>query len=1503
MHKSPTSKLLVILSVVVAVVAAGLLLASAGPSWAQTSTTISFGKSLLQGVNLNKPTSLQFGPDGRLYVAQQDGAIRVYTIARNDPNSYSVTNTQNILAIQQIPNHNDDGTLNATVTTRQVTGIVVTGTASNPVIYVSSSDPREGGGQNGGVGDSNLDTNSGMISRLDWNGSSWVRTDLVRGLPRAERSHSPNGMQLDRATNTLYLAIGGLTNMGAPSVNFALMPEYALSAAILKLDLGAISNPPYDLPTLDDEDRPGNPEANDPFGGNDGKNQAKIVPGGPVQVYASGFRNPYDLLMARNGKMYTVDNGSNSGWGDVPVNEGPAGNCTNDPSDPGVRANDTLHLLSPGYYGGHPNPTRGNTTNTFNVSIPQSPVPVANPVECDYRAPGTKGELASFGASTNGLAEYTATNFGGAMNGDLIAAGYNNIVRRIKFNAAGDAVVSNATLFSSVGTTPLDVTAQGDGGPFPGTIWVADIAAGNIVVFEPSSSGGTCTGADDPSLDEDGDGFDNADEIDNATNPCSAADVPPDNDGDKTSDLNDPDDDNDSQLDTSDPFAVDEDNGKTTNLPVSYTWDNDGEGTVNPDGLLNLGFTGLMTNKTSNYKSLYDSANMTAGGAAGAVTVDKVPAGDALGSANSQKYGFQFGVNATSSTGKFTAHTQIVAPFAGMTPENNQSMGLLIGNGDQDNYVKVVTTANDGAGGIEFAKEVGATFTKAPTAAVPMPGPDAVDLYLAVDPAANLVGASYSVTTNGVTGPRQSVGSAMSVPAGWFGGSTNGLAVGIISTSSGPGPEFPATWGSIEVAPGGSTGDDTTAPTVTSVAPTDGATAAEATTNVTATFSEDMNASTITGTTFTLAKQGTTSTTTPVSATVSYDSATKKATLNPDTNLDPGATYTATVKGGTGGVKDTWGNALATDKTWSFTTAAAGTPVEGLKGEYYDNKDFTNLKLTRTDPTIDFNWGMGSPDPLIGPDNFSVRWSGQIKAERTETYTFYATTNDGVRLWINGQQLINGWSDGAKTKTGTIALQAGQWYPITMEHYEGLNMASAKLEYSSPSTPRQVVPSSKLSPTASPDSTAPTVSNVAPQDGATGVTVSANTEATFSEAMNATTINATTFTLTEQGSTTPIDATVSYDTQAKKATLDPSANLKAATTYTATVKGGTNGVKDLAGNALATDKVWSFTTAAGGTPVEGLKGEYYDNKDFTNLKLTRTDPTIDFNWGTGSPDPLIGPDNFSVRWSGQIKAERTETYTFYATTNDGVRLWINGQQLINGWSDGAKTKTGTIALQAGQWYPITMEHYEGVNMASAKLEYSSPSTPRQVVPSSKLSPTASPDSTAPTVSNVAPQDGATGVTVSANTEATFSEAMNATTINATTFTLTEQGSTTPIDATVSYDTQAKKATLDPSANLKAATTYTATVKGGTNGVKDLAGNALATDKVWSFTTAAGGTPVEGLKGEYYDNKDFTNLKLTRTDPTIDFNWGTGSPDPLIGPDNFSVRWSGQIKAERTETYT
>lgn len=130
---------------------------------------------------------------------------------------------------------------------------------------------------------------------------------------------------------------------------------------------------------------------------------------------------------------------------------------------------------------------------------------------------------------------------------------------------------------SGFGTEPLDITAQGDNAIFPGTVWTCTFKTEAITIFEPQDFL-VCTGRYD-SLDDDSDGFTNEDEIDNATQPCSAASRPDDTDNDMLSDLNDPDDDNDGLEDNIDFFPIDARNGLTANMPLSYNLFNNDPGT------------------------------------------------------------------------------------------------------------------------------------------------------------------------------------------------------------------------------------------------------------------------------------------------------------------------------------------------------------------------------------------------------------------------------------------------------------------------------------------------------------------------------------------------------------------------------------------------------------------------------------------------------------------------------------------------------------------------------------------------------------------------------------------------------------------------------------------------------------------------------------------------------------------------------------------------------------
>jgi len=500
------SRSLSILSLILALLILSLSPVSIQPVEAQA--RMSFQYADLQGVEnaFQWLTTLQFGPDGRLYVAQRLGRIFALTIERNGVADYVVTQSESIHNIwQDIPNHSDDTgeiveELDGLPPSRQITGIYATGTAENPVLYVSSSDPREGGG--GIKGDLNLDTNSGVISRLTWTGTEWEHVQLVRGLPRSELNHSVNGMAIDENNNIMYLAIGSMGNMGAPSAFFADTPEYAYAGAILAIDLTAIGDNTYDMPTLDDptrENLPDGSDVNDPFGGNEGLNQARIDPSSPVQLYATGFRNPYDVVLMENGRLYSIDNGPNLTWGGPPIIH-EDGTCDNTLNEEGAeRYFDNLHLVVEGMYAGHPNPTRANPEVIYGAdNEAQSPVPydLANPEECNYLLPGVDDNaLATWTASTNGLVEYTASNFGGIMQGDLLTVSYSGTVSRISLNETGDALVDLTPmrdddwgymiLFHDFGLIPLDVTAQGDDAIFPGTIWVVNFAAHTITVFEP----------------------------------------------------------------------------------------------------------------------------------------------------------------------------------------------------------------------------------------------------------------------------------------------------------------------------------------------------------------------------------------------------------------------------------------------------------------------------------------------------------------------------------------------------------------------------------------------------------------------------------------------------------------------------------------------------------------------------------------------------------------------------------------------------------------------------------------------------------------------------------------------------------------------------------------------------------------------------------------------------------------------------------------------------------
>ncbi len=405
-----------------------------------------------------------------------------------------------------------------------------------------------------------------------------------------------------------------------------------------------------------------------------------------------------------------------------------------------------------------------------------------------------------------------------------------------------------------------------------------------------------------------------------------------------------------------------------------------------------------------------------------------------------------------------------------------------------------------------------------------------------------------------------------------------------------------------------------------------------------------------------------------------------------------------------------------------------------------------------------------------------------------------------------------------------------------------------------------------------PDNIPPTVTAQSPSAGATGVAVNTAVTATFSEAMDAATITTSNFVLMGP-SNSLIPATVSYNVGTRTATLTPAAALSISTTYSATVKGGAAGVKDVAvpGNALAADATWSFTTAA--NVATGCSG--------STSSIWPANPT---------PAIISDSDTSSVELGVKFRADQDGSICgirFYkGSTNTGThtgKLWNSSGTLLasaifqnetaSGWQQ--VNFASPVQITAGNQYVASYlapvgrysanSNYFTAGITSSPLYafnsaesggngvylYGSGGFPNNSYQASNywvdvvFSPGASQpsDTTPPTVSSTLPAASATGVAPANPVTVTFSEAMAASTINDTTVELRNPANV-KVAATVSYNAATNTATLAPTTTLADSTVYTAKVLSGASGVKDLAGNALASDYSWSFTTGVAGTGTD-----------------------------------------------------------
>jgi hypothetical protein len=345
--------------------------------------------------------------------------------------------------------------------------------------------------------------------------------------------------------------------------------------------------------------------------------------------------------------------------------------------------------------------------------------------------------------------------------------------------------------------------------------------------------------------------------------------------------------------------------------------------------------------------------------------------------------------------------------------------------------------------------------------------------------------------------------------------------------------------------------------------------------------------------------------------------------------------------------------------------------------------------LVRNDKAINFDWGYGAPLTELPADRFSVRWTRQMQFAGG-LYRFHALVDDGMRLYIDGKIVVDTWRDGGKREvTADTRVSAGV-HSLRVEYYEQSGAAVAALWWERlvtyPDWKGEYWPNRDL------HGSPALVRNDQAIDFDWGKASPA--AAIPDDHFSARWTRKAAFEKGTYRFYAQVDDGIRLWVDDHPVIDDWSDHNAQWLTTDYALVGGAHTVTveyyERTGNAQV--RVWWEKVDAPAYP--DWKGEYWPNRHLEGeAALVRNDRAIDFDWGTGSASPGLPTDDFSVRWTGKADFEGM-TYRFHALVDDGVRLWVDDQLVIDAWYDhSAREVTGDLAIVRG-WHPIRVEYYE-----------------------------------------------------------------------------------------------------------------------------------------------------------------------------------------------------------------
>lgn len=462
----------------------------------------------------------------------------------------------------------------------------------------------------------------------------------------------------------------------------------------------------------------------------------------------------------------------------------------------------------------------------------------------------------------------------------------------------------------------------------------------------------------------------------------------------------------------------------------------------------------------------------------------------------------------------------------------------------------------------------------------------------------------------------------------------------------------------------------------------------------------------------------------------------------------------------------------------TVTPTATSTPVTGWRGEYFANRNLEGSPaLIRTDAQINFDWGTGSPAAGLPADNFSVRWT-QTLALSADTYTFNVVADDGVRVWLGNDLIIDQWHDSAATLYSVERRLGAGNYPIRVEYYEATGGAKVQFWWSRGSAASQW--RAEYYPNVSLSGSPVVVRNDeridfdwgtgSPAPGLPADNFSARWTQTFNFEEGLYRFHA----VMDDGMRIFLDNTLLLDEWRDGARRE--------IVFEGRLSAGqhTLRVEYYERTGVAVSQFWWEKIDS----YPDWKGEYWSNATQSgNPVLTRNDVQIAFNWGTGSPAAGLPADNFSARWTRTLNFE-AGVYRFNVEVDDGARVWLDGNLILDAWQDGAlRTVSREIPVSAGA-RTVRVDYYERAGGASIRFwtERVEPTPTPSPTPTLTATPTATTPLTPEPLPSIVPTN-----------------------------TPTQQPTATPTNTPTATDTPMATPTLTPTEAVTATATATATV--------------------------------------------------------------------------------------------